>query len=255
MSDAKNQSAEPKNDLVESYLRIRTAIGILAVLLPVALFASQFLEAVIFAPSISEFYYTPMREVLVGTIGAIAVFLISYKGYPINEARAKGAWTERFLSDRRVSYWAAFGALGVAFFLTFTKIDIALSPDPLMWSIMSLNTAGLLHQVSAIMFFGALGIFCLSNFRRGEEKTLDDKRENTFYFKCGVVLMACILALIVIGAIIKFEVWPDFEVFADHGHLIFWVETVGLITFAAAWLRKGQALTTVPAALRQLVGL
>ncbi len=255
MSVTEDQPTEPKNELVESYLRIRTAIGILAVLLPVVLFASQKLDAVIFAPSISEFYYTPMREVLVGTIGAIAVFLISYKGYPINEARAKGVWTERFLTDRRVSYWAAFGALGVAFFPTFTKIDIALGPDPLVYSFMSLKTAGQLHQISAILFFGALAIFCLSNFRRGEEKCAKDEKENAFYLKCGWVLVACIIALIIIGAVIKFKIWPEFETLADNRHLIFWVEAVGLLTFAVAWLRKGQAITTVPAALRQLVGL
>lgn len=74
MSDGVAPTKNTKNMQVESYQRIRSAIGALAVLLPIVLFLSTGLESVQFVPSISEFYYTPAREILVGTIGAIAVF-------------------------------------------------------------------------------------------------------------------------------------------------------------------------------------
>lgn len=255
MDVAENQPADQKSDLVESYLRIRTAIGILAILLPVVLLLSQFLDTVIFAPSISEFYYTPMREVLVGTIGAIAVFLISYKGYPINDERAEGRWTEWFLTDRRVSYWAAFGALGVAFFPTFTEIEIQMDPDPLVYTFMSWKTAGYAHQASAILFFVALAIFCVSNFRRGSEDSDEDVKENKFYWRCGLALFACTIILIAIGWTLKNNQGTELAATISRLKLIFWVEAVGLAVFAAAWLRKGQAKTTAPAALRQFFGL
>ena len=219
------------------------------------LFISQFLNTVIFAPSISEFYYTPMREVLVGTIGAIAVFLISYKGYPVDEDRAKGHWTERWLTDRRVSYWAAFGALGVAFFPTFTNIDITLEPEPLVYAFISSDITGFFHQGSAVLFFVALGVFCVRNFRRGTENSEADKKENAFYWRCGMALFGCVIVLIIIGWTLKNNPDSNMASLIDRLKLIFWVEAIGLGIFAVAWLRKGQAKTTAPAAFRQFFGL
>lgn len=246
--------AEKKDELVESYLRIRTAIGLLAVLLPIVLFASVGLKSVIFAPSISEFYYTPMSEVLVATIGGIAVFLISYKGYPINEDRAAGDWKERWLTDRRVSYWAAFGALGVAFFPTFTDLDVFLEPEPIAYTFISCTTAGYFHQASALLFFGALSIFCLSNFRRGETG-VPETGESKFYKWCGRVLLFCMVGLIIVGYILKQGNPPELADLITKSKAIFWIETVGLFAFAAAWLRKGQALSTVPSAVREFFGV
>lgn len=129
-----------------------------------------------------------------------------------------------------------------------------LDPEPLVYSALSYECAGLLHQMSAVLFFGALAIFCSSNFRRGEKNTADDKKENDFYKWCGRVLFACIVALGAIAVIISNENTKHFAVLLDDANVIFWVETIGLFTFAAAWLRKGDAKKTIPDAVRQFFG-
>lgn len=255
MGDA--NPTEDRNALVTSYLRVRTAVGALAILLPIMLSLSAILfDAVEFVPSISEFFFTPMREALVGTIGAIAVFLISYKGYPRDEKRALSNRAEHWFTDRRVSYAAAIGALGVASFPSRTDLDIVLSPEPLAFALMSIKAAGNLHTASAALFFAALAVFCLSNFRRGaarERRFLPGLTEDGFYRACGIILILCILALgfVFLGNSAGSQAIKDL---LKSLRAIFWIETIGLITFAAAWLTKGKARQTVPLAFREMVG-
>lgn len=252
---ANDTSTEDNNELVTSYLRVRTAIGALAIVLPIMLVASTAFEAVDFVPSISEFFYTPMREALVGTIGAIAVFLISYKGYPRDETRAAENWAEQWLTDRRVSYAAAIGALFVAIFPTRTNIDMVLEPVPLAHAIMEKSTAGILHVAGAALFFLALAAFCLSNFRRGGAKGRSlffGLNEDSFYKLCGYILIACIIVLGIV-AVINHKGPADLAATLESIEIIFWAETVGLVTFAFAWLTKGKARQTVPDIMREMI--
>lgn len=252
---ANDNASEDSNELVTSYLRVRTAVGTLAIILPIMLWVSTAFEAVDFVPSISEFFYTPMREALVGTIGAIAVFLISYKGYPRDETRAVQSWTELWLTDRRVSYAAAIGALCVAIFPTRTNIEIELQPIPFAHAIMQENTAGILHVVGAGLFFLALAVFCLSNFRRGGAKTrrmILGLSEDGFYLLCGYILLACIVALGIVSYI-NHKGPVDLAAKLEAREVIFWIESIGLVTFAAAWLTKGKARSTVPALMIEMV--
>ena len=68
------------NELVLSFLAVRRAIGGLGFFLPVALLAYGVLGGGLL-PSLSAAYYSPMREVFVGTLIAQAVFLWSYEGF------------------------------------------------------------------------------------------------------------------------------------------------------------------------------
>lgn len=254
---ASDETAEKNNELVTSYLRVRSAVGALAFILPVMLWVSaQLFETVDFVPSISEFFYTPMREALVGTIGAIAVFLISYKGYSVDPEKAKSSWAERWLTDRSVSYAAAIGALGVAVFPTRTCIVILLEPEPLAFAVFGERLSGTLHVVSAGLFFLSLAVFCLSNFRRGGAKARQmflGMSQDRFYFICGLILIACIVALGLVSYVNHNGSGGLVKKLEDI-RIIFWVETIGLFTFSAAWLTKGKALSTVPNAIREMVG-
>ena len=75
---------QPTSDQrVISYLTLRKAIGLIGILLPVVLAGVYMLLAskIIFQASISAYYYTSMRNVLVGALCAIGVFLFAYRGY------------------------------------------------------------------------------------------------------------------------------------------------------------------------------
>jgi hypothetical protein len=101
------QSATQENapaPLVISYLLLRFLIGVLAVLLPLVLILVNWLLGHGFQPSISGYYYTPMRDIYIGTLCAIGVFLISYYGYD--------------LADRLITDCAGLGTILAAFLPT-----------------------------------------------------------------------------------------------------------------------------------------
>jgi len=87
-----------------SYLLQRFLIGVLAVLLPFALILVNWAIGHGFQPSLSGYYYTPMRDIYIGTLCAIGVFLVSYYGYD--------------LADRLITDFAGLGTILTALFPT-----------------------------------------------------------------------------------------------------------------------------------------
>jgi hypothetical protein len=67
--------------LVMSYLQMRTFVGAIGVLLPFVLMIGNAVIGRTLQPSLSGYYYTPMRNVFVGALWALGVFLISYDGW------------------------------------------------------------------------------------------------------------------------------------------------------------------------------
>src|SRR4030088_235470 len=71
-----------KDALVISYLGLRKAVGIIGIALPFVLaFGKILLEGPGILNSVSAYYHTGMRDVFVGSLCAIAIFLMSYHGY------------------------------------------------------------------------------------------------------------------------------------------------------------------------------
>ena len=99
---------EDENALVISFLAVRQALGYLGYLLPLSLLAYAVTAPGRLEPSISDFYYTPMGDILVGILVAIGIFLVTYTGFE----RKPG----EFLSDRWLARIAGAGAIGVALF-------------------------------------------------------------------------------------------------------------------------------------------
>ena len=94
------------SEQIHSYLSLRQAIGWIGILLPFTLMLGVL---VIFRGnpvriSISMYYYTGMRDVLVGALCAIGLFLFFYRGY--------SKW------DNWAGNIAGFFALGIALFPT-----------------------------------------------------------------------------------------------------------------------------------------
>src|ERR1700744_932378 len=90
--------------LVISYLLMRVLIGVIAVLLPFALIGINWAIGHGFQSSLSSYYYTPMRNLFVGSLCAIGVFLVSYDGYD--------------LADRTITDVAGLCTICIAFFPT-----------------------------------------------------------------------------------------------------------------------------------------
>ncbi len=93
-----------RNQLI-SYLTLRRATGLIGILLPAVLITGN--RLVFSAPlplSLSDYYYTHMRNVLVGALIVLGVFMLCYVGYD--------EW------DRWITNGAGLFLIGIAFFPT-----------------------------------------------------------------------------------------------------------------------------------------
>src|SRR5947208_1832937 len=69
------------NSLLISYLTLRRLIGFLGIGLPFLILLYLLITASVLEYSISTYYHTNMRDILVGILCATGVFMIAYKGY------------------------------------------------------------------------------------------------------------------------------------------------------------------------------
>ena len=226
------------NDLVLSFLSVRRAIGLLGYFLPLALIAYAVLSPDGILTSISVYYYTPMRELLVGTLCAQAVFLWSYEGYREPQPG--------LITDRNISRLAAIGALGVALLPTAEQVAFKapeaapVTVDPpvdctLTQCLLGDQTASLLHNASALLFFGALAVFCLVLFVRGGTETPEKRARQRIYRICGGIIIAAmaLMAVVSLGGLTER---------LAHLRPIFWLEVAASFAFATSWLVKGDSL-------------
>lgn len=201
--------------LVLSYLDLRKAIGIIGVALPFVLiigkvlFQSPGIEA-----SISAYYYTVMRNVFVGALCAMGVFLMSYRGY------------ER--KDDIAGDFACVFAIGVALFPTMP------THHPTQLAIF----IGYLHYGFAAALFLTLAYFCLALFRKtnpDKPKTPQKLHRNRVYTVCGYAILSCIALLGLYALFLRGTALARLSP-------VFWLETTAVISFGVSWLVKGETL-------------
>jgi hypothetical protein len=104
LRDPAAQREKAPAPLIMSYLLMRVLIGVIAVLLPFALILANWIIGHGVQSSVSGYYYTPMRNLFVGSLCAIGVFLVSYDGYD--------------LADRAITDVAGLCAICIACFPT-----------------------------------------------------------------------------------------------------------------------------------------
>lgn len=214
------QTQKPSPYII-SFLTIRKAIGFMGILLPAALLLGTFFVANCWQvqKSISHYYYTIMGDVFVGTLCAVAVFLMAYKGY--NRA------------DNIATNIAGCFALFIPFFATnndpFSLCAIRFLPDAAWRSI--------LHYVSAALFFITLACISLFLFTKSEgTKTARKIIRNRVYVVCGITML---IALLFIFAV---KVIPVLGQVLDPYKPVFWLEWLALASFGISWLVKGKVI-------------
>jgi len=211
-----NLQPDPDDSLVISYLSLRKAVGIIGIALPFVLaFGRMLLDGSPgIEPSMSAYYYTQMGDVFVGSLCAIAVFLMSYRGYQRR--------------DRIAAILAGAAGIGIALFPTTPLAD----PSPADQAI------GRVHLACAAVFFLTLAYFSLALFRETDPARTPTPRKlqrNIVYTVCGHTILACLL-MIVLGNLFLSE--TD----AIRLHWLFWFEAVAVVAFGASWLVKGEAI-------------
>lgn len=215
-----NPQLEPR---LITYQSLRKAIGYMGIGLPAVLLLGIVTigKCPSILDSISHYYYSIMGTFFTGTLFAVALFLIAYRGYT----------TE----DNIFTNLAGGMALCIALFPTWNMAQkdcalFALPVNPLRSNV---------HMVAAGIFFSTLAYISIKLFTKtGGDMTPRKKSRNLVYRICGYTIVVCIagVALTSSGLIPKLE-----KALAPY-HPIFWFEWLGLWAFGISWLVKGEAV-------------
>ena len=200
-----------------SYLALRKTIGLLGISLPcVVSLGALVLFQTGLQSSLSGYYHTGMRDVFVGILCSIGVFLLSYKGY------------ERY--DNLAGNLGCVFAVGVAIFPT--------TPDGAATD--NAQLIGNIHLAFAALLFLTLIYFSLVLFTKTDPRTSSSIRKgqrNKVYRVCGYTMGACIL-LIAIYSFLP----PNITSVLAEDKPVFWLEAVAIVAFGISWLTKGEAI-------------
>ncbi len=210
-----DQQPKLQDPLVLSYLDLRKAVGIIGCALPFVLAIGKILlQGPGLQSSISGYYYTDMRDVFVGSLCAIGVFLMSTRGY----AR----------DDEIAGRLACVFAIGVALFPTTPSADATRLE----------SIIGDVHLTFAALLFLTLAYFSLALFTMtGPENNPTPRKlqRNKVYRVCGYTILACIVFMFVAAL-------PPVKPFVDSLSPRFWLESVAVFVFGVSWLTKGGSI-------------
>lgn len=173
-------------------------------------------------PSISDYYYTNLRDIFTGTLAAVGLFMIRYKGHD-----NPSFWK----NDELLTNLAGFMAIGVALIPVNPEYDhqkiFTLIPFTYKW-------LGWLHYAFAALLFGIFSLLAINVFTIGqngdEEIPLSRLNENNIYRFCGFSIIIFMLLV---------PVSENLRLF-NYSTLV--LEALSLFLFGTAWLIKGRAL-------------
>jgi hypothetical protein len=217
--------ASSNQQLLVSYHAQQQTVGWIAFLMPfsVRILASVF-DGIAWTDSISAYYYTALRDVFVGSL-AIGGLALAF-----------------FRTDRRHDAWVAvvagLAAIGIGLFpMKILRGDIlwrsATTPeaaDKLLDALQHAPHGPLgLHFYCVATFFAATAYLVIFSFRANTapDPTPQKLARNKVYVVCGAIMAAS-------------GIWLAYQKL--HQRAIFWPELCAVVSFAAAWLVKGQAV-------------
>ena len=162
-----------------------------------------------------------MREVFVGLMCAVSLFLFTYKGNsPIDGIAANAA---------------ALFALGVALFPTDVMSDYSCQHDVVSFIDVGFHSA--IYFTCATLFFLTLAymsIFLFTKSKHAKSNQTPEKRtRHVVYVVCGVIMMISISIIAIANCIVHVP---------ETSKVTFIFETVALLAFGFSWLIKGEML-------------
>jgi len=246
-----SERSKARNELVISYLLLRKTVGWIGTLLPVVLIAGNVIFYSTDLPdSMSSYYYTHMRNVFVGTLCALGVFLLAYAGYD--------EW------DRWITNIAGIGAIGVAMFATKPTVCPVRANSCASPAVRAMTTGqsviGTIHLGFAMIAFLALGVMALRFAKlpptavprppgipawlrsalgmpqrgQADPRTAADKRSSAIFRCCGIGILLCVV-LAVASNFLPTSV-------KNAAPVLFIFEALAVFAFGVSWFVKGQTL-------------
>jgi hypothetical protein len=217
-----NQKGSNERPIIVSFLTIRKVIGILGLVLPfaVAIGALMYGNVTGILGSISDYYYSNMRDVFIGILCGMSLFLLSYFGYD---------W-----QDKIASKICGIAALGVAFFPTKLKAGTL---KPCLSLIDNPDLSNIIHFTSAGLLFLAFSYFSLVLFQKTNKTQLSRQKiaRNKIFRFCGINIICC---MVLIGIYNLFLTGTPVKSINP----VFWLEVIMLWSFGISWLVKGGAI-------------
>ena len=210
------QSAQP---LVMSYIGLRRAVGWSGLLLPILLGPVGWLVfGIDIQDNMSSYYHTALRDVFVGVMCSIGIFLFCYRGHD---------WVENWTAN-----------LGCAFALGVALFPLDANSDPLHPT----TIPGYLHSFCGGAFFLTLAFYSLFHFPSSKPTNIEPEpheRQRDFVYRIsGIVILLSMLAMGTYLLLLPQE-WKEFY---DRFNAIFWLEWIAVWFFSAAWLTKGRTI-------------
>jgi len=251
-----------KNELSIHYMLLRQLVGGIGTLLPIVLIVGHAISSTTPRPdSMSGYYYTDMRNIFVGSLCALGVFLVAYYGYDN--------------VDLWVTNIAGLGAIGVAFCPTKPAVcvpgKIACPASSVARLSASQQAVGDIHLFFAAVTFLALGVMALRFAKGGEtpalKGTLTGLRyelarlryalgfgqpgnaipeqfpgEDLIYHVSGITILSCVL-LAALSNLLPSSVNADWP-------LLFIFEALAVFAFGVSWFTKGRTMQEIGSRLR-----
>ena len=219
--------------LAANYLYLRKVVGWLGTLLPLILLAANPIALSIehsscgwLPNSVSGYYYSPVRNIFVGVLVGLGLFLIAYVGAD--------------LGDRVITDLAGVFALGVAFFPTTPTVASPASATCETVSHLSSRqqVIGDVHAVSAVLFLLFLAWMAI-RFTTTDSPQPSPQRllRNRIYWICAIVILASAVAAVVTN-FLPVSLRPSFP-------YLFLYEAVGIFAFGVSWFVDDQALSAM----------
>jgi hypothetical protein len=204
--------------VIISYLTMRRLIGVLGISLPFIVVIGGFIEhGFVIQGSISGYYYTNMRDIFIGILCVVFLFLVSYKGY------------ERV--DNFVSNVSGICALGMIVFPTgmysgkVVKVGMFLIND---------NVSEYIHLAFGSLFFFALAYNSIFLFTKRPPGTLTarKKRRNLIYRICGIIMFIALVCIVIYSVFLRNTILVKYDP-------VLILESIALVSFGVSWLIKG----------------
>jgi preprotein translocase subunit SecG len=208
-------------DKIISYKKLQIMMGLAGILLPLLVVAGKYLSegSGVLEDSVSDYYNNGTGgDILVGILFALSFFLFAYKG-------PEGI-------DSIIADIGGAMALGVALFPTTSENKFVSS----------------MHFIFAALLFATLIIFSLYLFRKTKKTvkpTPEKIKRNRIYFCCGIIMIVCIVGM--------FVCYIALNSFTRKYNIIFWGETIALVSFGFSWLTKAEWLYLVDEPANKIV--
>jgi hypothetical protein len=211
-----------EGSVLETHPHYRTAIGALGVSLPLLMVFSSLVSGEDLQGSISAYYFTSARDVFVGILWVIGVFLFFYRYRPRRPeaARTQVASIRSGAADAWLGKMAGLSAVVVALFPTTPPPASPTQPPQI----------GVVHGIAAAVLFTCLAFFPLLLFSQSRDR-------GHVYRRYGWVMVALLLS------VMAYAFAPDgFREAIARWKPILVLESLLIVVFGVSWFDRGLEL-------------